>query len=304
MSTSLNPATQSYEFTIDEVEYLRHGDKAFLARVFTPVGSGPFRSVVQVHGGAWNLFDRGRDQVVNEAMARSGFVVVALDFRQGEEGAYPRSVADVNYGIRWVKANAEKLGTRADLVGLSGTSTGGHLAMLNAMCPADPRFAQIELPDGDDTIDASVHCIVLLWPILNPLSRYRYAKRRLGGDNPADWAQDMIEYHHRYWGTEAAMAEGNPMLILESGEPVGTPPALFIEASRDDIHNYCDIDGNFDILESERFVANYRRAGGSIDLLTYDAPHNFATQQAPSAESADAVNQVIAFLDREIPNLA
>ena len=34
-----------------------------------------------------------------------GCVIVALNFRQGAD-AYPSSLVDINYGIRWVKANA------------------------------------------------------------------------------------------------------------------------------------------------------------------------------------------------------
>ena len=51
------------------------------------------------------------------------------------EGAYPLALADINYAIRWVKLHAKELKTRPDLVGISGQSSGGHLAMLAAMRP-------------------------------------------------------------------------------------------------------------------------------------------------------------------------
>jgi transcriptional regulator with XRE-family HTH domain len=44
--------------------------------------------------------------------------------------------------------NARALKTRAELVGLSGQSSGGHLAMLVAMRPWDARYAAIPLPAG------------------------------------------------------------------------------------------------------------------------------------------------------------
>ena len=44
-----------YEVDIEEVEYLRHGDKSLLARVFKPRGKGPFHAVVEMHGGAWHM---------------------------------------------------------------------------------------------------------------------------------------------------------------------------------------------------------------------------------------------------------
>ena len=42
---------------------------------------------------------------------------------QGAAG-YPNSVIDINYAIRFVKANAAKLKTRPELVGITGTSSG------------------------------------------------------------------------------------------------------------------------------------------------------------------------------------
>ena len=38
---------------VADVEYLRHGDKPLLARLFKPRGTGPFPIIVELHGGAW-----------------------------------------------------------------------------------------------------------------------------------------------------------------------------------------------------------------------------------------------------------
>ena len=81
-------------------------------------------------------------------MASHGIVSIALDFRSGNEDPYPASVQDINYAVRWAKRNARELKTRPELIGLSGQSSGGHLAMLVAMRPRDPRYAAIALPAG------------------------------------------------------------------------------------------------------------------------------------------------------------
>ena len=62
------------------------------------------------------------------------------------------------------------------------------------------------------------------------------------------------------------MAEGNPMLALERGEKVLTPPAIWFQAHGDMMHDYKDEDSSFAGNEPQRFVANYRKAGGEIEL--------------------------------------
>lgn len=180
---------------------------------------------------------------------------------QGGDG-YPASSQDINLAIRWVKAHAARLGLDAGRVGLCGQSSGGHLAMLAAMRPEDARYAALPLEDGVPAVDASVRCVVMAWPVINPLSRYRHAQRGRAEATPPAWIGDIPERHDLYWKTEAAMAEGNPMLALERGEPVRTPPALWVQGRPDGAHDYRDPESPIEANEPERFVADYRKAGG------------------------------------------
>jgi acetyl esterase len=257
--------TESTEFDVDDVEYLRHGAKPLLARIHKPRGAGPFPAMVECHGGAWCQSDRLTERLRHQYMASHGIVSIALDFRSGNEDPYPASVQDINYAVRWAKLNAPELRTRPNLIGLSGQSSGGHLAMLVAMRPRDPRYAAIALPGGSP-LDASVRCVIMSWPVINPLSRYRHARRALAGANPPEWPKSIIARQDSYWQTEAAMEEGNPMLALERAEKVQTPPAVWFQGREDTLHDYKDIESSFDGNEPQRFCANYRKAGGSIEL--------------------------------------
>src|SRR5256885_9097808 len=160
MTTAILDA-KTHEFDVEDVEYLRHGDKPLLARVFKPRGDEPFPALVECHGGAWCLSDRTTERLRHEAMAKNGIVSIALDFRSGNEDPYPSSVQDINYAVRWAKLNARALKTRAELVGLSGQSSGGHLAMLVAMRPRDARFAAIPPPAGSSPQDATAACVLM-----------------------------------------------------------------------------------------------------------------------------------------------
>ncbi len=265
MSTAVLES-KSTDYDVEDVEYLRHGDKPLLARVFKPRGQGPFSALVEVHGGAWCMSDRFTEHLRHEFMASHGIVSIALDFRSGNEAPYPASVQDINYAVRWAKLHACELKTRPELIGISGQSSGGQLAMLVAMRPHDPRYTAIALPAGSPAHDARVRIAVLSWPVINPLSRYRHAKRTAAGANPPEWPKGIIARHDAYWRSEANMEEANPMLALERGEKVQMPPAIWFQARGDAVHDYKDPESNFPGNEPQRFCANYRKAGGDIAL--------------------------------------
>jgi acetyl esterase/lipase len=258
-----------YQIKTEDVEYLRHGDRRLIARLYKPQGDGPFPAVVDLHGGAWNNGDLTGTQGLDEALARNGFVVASLEFRHAGDG-YPTSLVDINYAIRWLKAHAKELKVDPNRVGSGGQSSGGHLAMLAAMRPNDPRYASVPLPAGSPAVDASVRAVAMSWPVINPLSRYRHAQKLGKGLNPPAFTVGMKEKHDTYWKTEAAMAEGNPMLILERGEKVTMPPALWVQGKPDIVHDYHDDDSNFAGNEPERFISNYRNAGGDIEIVYID----------------------------------
>jgi acetyl esterase/lipase len=258
-------STQEFDYTIADFKYIEHKGVAQRLRLFSPVGTGPFPLVVDIHGGAWCNGDLKDCEARDQALVRAGFAVAALNFRHAGDG-YPSSLIDINYAIRWLKAHAGKLSLNPAKVGLSGQSSGGHLAMLAAMRPADPRYSVIPSPDGAP-FDATVRAVALQWPVINPLSRYRNAVRHRDSGNPPVWVGDIPARHDLYWKTEAAMEEGNPMLLLEQGETVTLPPAIWIQGEPDPTHDYRDPVGTFDGNEPERFARNYAAAGGSLELV-------------------------------------
>ena len=268
--------------------------------MYRPKGEGPFPALVECHGGAWCLSDRITEKLRHEAMARAGIVSIALDFRSGLEAPYPASVQDINYAVRWAKANARMLKTRPELIGLSGQSSGGHLAMLVAMRPHDPRYAAIPLPAGTPAQDASVACVAMSWPVINPLSRYRHAKRTAAAANAPEWPKGIIARQDSYWQSEANMAEGNPMLALERGEKVRTPPAIWFQGRGDLLHDYKDAESSFAGNEPQRFVANYRKAGGEI-ALEYIEMERHAGHSPDLTQVGDMFERMAAFVHANIP---
>ncbi|HUB97767.1 MAG TPA: alpha/beta hydrolase [Stellaceae bacterium] len=279
----------SYEIDITEVEYLRHGDTPYLARMFVPRGSGPFPAVVEAHGGAWCAGDRANNDPINKEVAKGGVVIAALDFRNPPVATYPGSVADVNYGVRWLKANAARFKSRPEWVGSMGTSSGGHLVVLNGLKPDDPRYRAITSPAGG--FDAHVPYVVTLWPVICPLGRFLDRKAKAPGEQAYQNRGGAVAMQQRYWLTEDAMGEGSPNLALERGDPVERPAILYLQNPIDELHPR---------RFAEQFVANYRKQGGDIRLEWFEgAAYDLVRSDPGSAAAQGAVRKIIDFIRQE-----
>lgn len=291
-ATSAPRAAGSFEIEVEDIEYLRDGDTTLLARLYKPRGAGPFPLMVDLHGGAWCTGDRTNDTVICEALARSGVVVAALDFRMPPQQGYPASVADIHYAIRWLKSRAGDFKIRPDKVGGIGISSGGHQGMLIAMRPDDPRYAAHKL-DRHGAIDAKLQCFVNCWPVIDPLARYHYAKKlqAAGGTYP-EAIDRVLPLHMKYWSSEAAMEEGNPVGILERGEHKALPPVLYVQGDKDMMHPRPDLD---------RFVAAYRKRGGEVDLALYPGEvEGFVIRNASGPNAPKAMERIIGFVHRHL----
>ena len=270
---------QRYEVETRDLEYRREGSAPILARLYRPVGAGPFPAVIEVHGGAWAMGDRLNNAPLDEALAKSGIVVLAVDFRMPPQWRYPASIADIDYATRWLKAHAGEFGSRRDLVGGLGTSSGAHQLLLSAMKPQDPRYAALPLAEAPGE-DSSLPYLALCWPISDPLARYRMVKEK--GNTR------LVEAHDAYWASEDEMAEGNPQAIVASGGAGRLPPAILIQGTGDD---------NVTPDMADRFTATWKARGGTIELHKFDGqPHTFVMRDPASEASRRATELVRDFI--------
>ena len=273
------------EFTVEDLEYQRQGGKPILARLYRPAGKGPFPAVCEVHGGAWTSGDRLNNVDIAKALAADGTLVLSLDFRMPPEAPYPTAIADINLGVRWLKAHATEFGSRPELVGGLGSSSGGHLLLLSTMRPTDPRYAALPLVGkaGAGGFDARLPWVIACWPVADPLARYHAVKAR-GNDR-------LVQAHHAFWPSEAAMAEGSPQGILARGEPAELPPALVLQGTNDD---------NLTPDMADNFVAAYRKRGGTIELEKFEGqPHTFVSKDPTSAASLRALERIKGFVRQQ-----
>ena len=270
------------EYEIDErdVEYQRLAGKAWMLRIYQPKGTGPFSTIIDVHGGAWHNGDRTNNAGIDRALAARGIVVAAVDFRQPPAAGYPASICDVNLAVRWLKAHAAEFhGTTT--VGAFGNSSGGHQVVLSALRPRHTAYSTLPLPNQPE-IDASLAYVIAAWPVICPLYRFRYAKEI---DN-----QEHIKAHIDYWGTDEAMAEGSPQTIVEQDAEVELPPILMMLKAND---------RNHPLEMQERFIASYRKRGGAIEVHTFDGlPEHRMVPSPDKPETMRAIDTITAFIRR------
>ena len=280
---------QTYNVDISDVEYLNHGGAPLLAKLFKPQASGPFPIMLELHGGAWVRGGRENGDAANEALAKTGVIVAALDFRTQER--YPASVADIHYAVRWAKSQAASWNGIPDSVGAMGTSSGAHQAMLLGMRPNDSRYAALPSPAGSSA-DGTLACVIMVSPVIDPLGRYLYAKGlRSDCTPPEGMGERTPPMHEQYWGTEEAMAEGAPARILAAGEKTELPPTLALRRSYEAAHPRPDFD---------EFIDQYRKAGGPIDLTIFEGEGEGLLSDLSSDVGKQTLEEMGAFIHKHI----
>ncbi len=274
--------TAKFELDVKEVEYRRTAaGRSLMARIYQPKGPGPFPTMLDLHGGAWNGKDRRAEEPMDRAIAASGVLVVAIDLTLAPEAPYPACVQDANYGVRWLKSKAASWNGEPSRIGIYGSSSGGHVAELLGMRPRDKRYNAIPLA-GAPTIDATVAYIATRSPISNTFARYQNAvdKKR----------ESMIANNKKFFDPWDSIHEANPQEILERHEPVSLVPLLIMQGALDD---------NVMPAAQQKFAETYKAAGGPCEYHLYEnSVHEWVAQEGPQTDRAREM--VRAFIARNL----
>jgi len=281
VKTAYDPAGR-FEITVTEVEMRRNtAGRMLMARIYQPKGAGPFPTVLDLHGGAWNAKDRTAEEPMDRAIASSGVLVVAIDMTLAKEAPYPACVQDANYGVRWLKSKAASWNGDPSKIGIYGSSSGGQVAELLAMRPLDPRYNAIPLAAGAD-VDARVAYAAMRSPISDPLARYKNAEKLK--------REGMMKNHTLFFNPWDNIHESNPQEILDRHEKITLVPFLIMGGSLDD-----------NVLPEiqEKFVASYKAAGGDIQFQLFEgAEHEWVAKPGPQTDRAQEM--VKAFIARQL----
>ena len=110
----------------DEKEY--HNLDIYLPSTDEPA----YKAIVVIYGSAW--FGNNMKQFAYDALGKQllegGFAVIAINHRASSDAPYPAQINDVKAAIRFIRANASLYKIDASFIGITGFSSGGHLASL------------------------------------------------------------------------------------------------------------------------------------------------------------------------------
>ena len=263
----------TYDITVSEVEFRRNkAGRMLMARVYQPKGAGPFPTVLDLHGGAWNAKDRRAEEPMDRALASSGVLVVAIDLTLAPEAPYPACIQDAHYGVRWLKWKAASWNGDPSTIGVYASSSGGHVAELLAMRPRDARYGAIPLAEAPG-LDARVAYVAMRSPVSDPYARLQNAER-LKRDA-------MIKNHAIFFNPPETIHEGNPQEILDRREAVTLVPLLIMQGALDD---------NVLPAVQEKFAKSYRAAGGDCRYELFEgSEHEWVAQPGPQTDRARAM---------------
>ncbi|MDX3434165.1 alpha/beta hydrolase [Streptomyces sp. ME01-18a] len=243
------------------------GKAGVRARVYIPYGEPPFACLVHFHGGGWVAGGLDTHDRPSRALAaRSGCVVVTVDYRKAPEHPFPAAVDDAWAALAWVHEQADRFGVAADRIGVSGDSAGGNLAAVACLRSRDEQGPALRFQ-------------ALLYPLTDARCEApSYLTNAVGyGVQAADL--------RRYWGLYLGGTSGldHPYASpLRADDLSGLPPALVVTAEYDPVRD-----------DGERYAARLADAGVPVTLSRYEGMiHAFYLMGGVLSRTRDLVDEI------------
>ena len=251
-------------------------------RVYGPLRGNAFDGgvpgLVWLHGGGFGGGDvqmREADQLARELVARTGGVVVSVDYRLARDGVhFPVPHEDVLAAWFWTVEQAPALGIEPDKLCLGGASAGANLAGGAAMYLKDigkqlPAKMLLAYPFLHSTVPQLKEASAVM-ASLPPILRFS--------------AEDCTAMMENYIGGPAGMASS--YAVPGNSDPSGLPPAAILACEYDDLRP-----------SAELYAESLRGAGIDVTFrLEEGATHGYLNHSA----ALGIVQRGLAFLATEL----
>jgi acetyl esterase/lipase len=208
-------------------------------RIYRPDTPGPHPLVVYYHGGGWVLGSHDSDDpLCRDLCARSGAVIVSVDYRHGPEARFPAAHDDAWAALRWVADHVTELGGIPGQLAVAGWSAGANLAAVVAQQARDAGGPELA---GQ----------LLLTPVTDSdMTRPSYTENAEG----YVLTRALMQWFFDHYVDEADRQD--PRVAPLRGNLAGLPPAVVVT-------------GEFDPLrdEGDAYAHALREAGNDVRLV-------------------------------------
>ena len=245
--------------------YRKIGDTELKVWVFdqAPKQTAPRPAIVFFFGGGWTGGSPTQFEPQSRHLAERGMIAIVADYRvKTRQDAKPADcVSDAKACVRWVRANAARLGIDPARIAVAGGSAGGHLAASVATLPG--------LDDAKD--DKSVSCLPNALVLFNPGT----VMAPFPGVDLKGFGAGLDKAR---FGCEPT--EISPIHHVKKG----TPPTIIFHGKADTTVPYSTV---------EKFTEVMKAAGNRCELVGYEGqPHGFFNK----AKYAETLAATDAFL--------
>jgi acetyl esterase/lipase len=149
-----------------DIVFGKGGDIDLLLDVYhPPQGVAPKRmAIIHLFGGGFSTGSKNAGYIVNDvrALGKLGYTGVSANYRLTSQGLWPAQIHDTKAAIRWVRANAAKIGVDADKIAIAGYSAGGMLSLLAA---GTNGMAELEGSGGNAGVNSNVQAAIGVYPL-------------------------------------------------------------------------------------------------------------------------------------------
>jgi acetyl esterase/lipase len=129
----INCFSQQYSKKWIDLNYADDTMKYHRLDIYLPSVEKPtYPVVLLIYGSAWFGNDgKGNDlKTIGKALLDNGFAVVTPNHRSSRDSLFPAQINDIKAAIRFVRANANDYQFDTSFIGITGSSSGGHLSSL------------------------------------------------------------------------------------------------------------------------------------------------------------------------------
>jgi acetyl esterase/lipase len=228
--------------------YRQVGDTELKVWVFEPAqkSTKPLPAIVFFFGGGWTGGSPTQFEPQSRHLAARGMIAIVADYRvKTRQDAKPADcVSDAKACVRWVRANAARLGIDPERIAVGGGSAGGHLAASVATLPG------LDTAKDDKSVSCLPNALVLFNPatVLTTFPGLDLKGFGAGLDKEKFGCEptEISPIHH--------VKKGNPPTIIFHGKADTTVPYATVE----------------------KFAEVMKAAGNRCDLIGYEGqPHSF-----------------------------